>query len=52
MSETKGYWRGKPLEDYTKDELIEIILSQGRQRVEQVEQHHKDLEALAPRKKL
>lgn len=31
MADSKMYWRGKPLEDHSKEELIEIIKYQARQ---------------------
>ena len=39
-------WKGKPLEDYTKEELIQIVIQMERSRAAAVEQHRKDLDLL------
>lgn len=46
MSETKGLWCGKPLEDFTKEELIDIILEMNRERLATHDRHRADLEML------
>lgn len=47
MSKTIGLWRGKPLEEYTKDELIEIIVEMARQQREDMERHSRDMRLMA-----
>lgn len=47
MDQSKGLWRGKPLEDFSKEELIEIICEMGRMRNGEREQHQKDMDLMA-----
>lgn len=47
MEQTKGLWRGKPLEEYTKEELIEIVCEMGRMRNGEREQHQRDMDLVA-----
>jgi len=35
--ETKGLWMGKPIEKYTKPELIDIIVELGKKYTEALE---------------
>lgn len=44
MGEMKTLWRGKPLEEYSKEELIEIINELGAMQNRDREQHKKDLD--------
>lgn len=46
MSKTIGLWRGKPLEEYTKEELIEIVMEMGRQQREDMERHSRDMKLM------
>lgn len=43
------FWRGRAIEDYTKEELIEIIRQQNDMYVEAMAQKRRDMEALFPR---
>jgi hypothetical protein len=48
MSETAGKYQGKPLEEYSKEELIGIILEMGRSQQADHARHRRDLDALVP----
>ena len=43
---SKGSWRGKPIEEYTKEELIDIVVQFAKELVVRGEQHIKDLDSL------
>jgi len=43
----EAYWKGVPLTDMTKDELIEALLLMGSIHREQAEQYSKNLAILA-----
>lgn len=51
MEQAKGMWRGKPLEEYSKEELIEIICEMGSLRNSEREQHQKDMDLMAKSKR-
>lgn len=44
--ESKGQWRGRPLEEFTKEELITIILEMARIQDEARAQHRVDIQLL------
>lgn len=49
--ETKyGTWYGKPLEEYNKEELIEIIVRVSEYSRKKDEEHARDLDFLASNK--
>ena len=43
--EFKGTWMGKPLEEYSKEGLIEIIYQLDNKWRQDMEQHQKDLDS-------
>lgn len=47
MEQRKGTWRGKPLEEYTKEELIEIILAMGHDAQEEFKRHQRDMAVMS-----
>ena len=47
MSESQGSWMGKPLEDYSKQELINIIVSQSNEIGLMRTRHKRDLEIVS-----
>jgi len=47
LRDIKGFWRGKPLQDYTKKELIKIILEMGKAEQAIRDTHKKELDFLA-----
>lgn len=44
--ESKGFWRGQPLEEYSKEELIDIIIELGRSQRAADVQKWRDIDAL------
>lgn len=44
--ETKGLWHGRPLEEFTKDELIEIIMQLARMQQQERKQTIEERERL------
>ena len=48
MTDEIVLYRGKPLTDYTKEELIEIVKELGRTWLRDQAQHKKDLDMLVP----
>ncbi len=45
-SVTVGYWRGKPIEEFTKDELIEIVVEMHQMMRANSKTHQDDLRIL------
>ena len=46
---TKGLWKGKPLEEYSKDELIEIIMIMARENNSLITSGNKFMNAISSR---
>ncbi len=44
MKKSEGTWKGKPLEDYSRDQLIEIVLSLAKEIDAVKNRHLQDLE--------
>jgi len=42
----KGYWMGEPIENKTRDELIEIVMQMGLMLQDEREKHHHELNLL------
>ena len=47
MSESQGSWKGKPIEEYSKQELINIIVSQANEISFTRIRHKRDLEIVS-----
>jgi hypothetical protein len=46
MNKSQGSWKGKPIEDYSKDELIEIIVQLAKEINSIRDRHRLDLDKL------
>jgi hypothetical protein len=47
MSRIISTWRGKPLEDYAKEELIEIVIELGQMQQQESYEHSRQLDVLS-----
>lgn len=45
------YWKDRPVEDLTRDELLEVIAYLGRQVESERELHRRSLDMLVPSRK-
>lgn len=45
--EPKATWMGKPLDEYTKQELIEIVIELGRMSQQEHYEHARELDVLS-----
>lgn len=47
MGEIISTWQGKPLDQYTKDELIEIVIELGQSLEQEHHEHSRQLDVLS-----
>jgi hypothetical protein len=52
MADTISTWRGKPLDDYSKDELIAIVIELGQMQQQEAHEHIRQLDVVSDLLKL